>query len=88
METIIGYQTGSYMNAEQAAEYLAVSIHTLRQWVSKSKVPYYKIKGSNQVRFRREDLDEWMMQGFRGASIAADRKEGGERRGAHSTAQG
>lgn len=74
METSGGYHYGHYLNTEKAAEYLALSPNTLRQYVSRGKIPFIKVPGSNQVRFRREDLDKWMMQGFRAASNVADGK--------------
>ena len=73
MESANGKQSNSYMTYIEAAEYLSVSVNTLRQWVSKGMIPFYKIPGSNQVRFKREDLDNWMQQGFRAPSVAFDR---------------
>jgi excisionase family DNA binding protein len=42
------------MNTREAAQFLGVKESTLRAWVSKNTVPFYKIGGS--VRFGREEL--------------------------------
>ena len=41
-----------------AARYLNCSEGTLRQWVSKRRIPFVRV--GRLVRFRREDLDRWM----------------------------
>jgi excisionase family DNA binding protein len=62
-----------YMNTEQAAEYVVVSVHTMRQWISRKKIPFIKIPNSNRVLLKKNDLDEWLHQGYHGASIAAEK---------------
>lgn len=42
------------MNTREAAQFLGVKESTLRAWVSRNTVPFYKIGGS--VRFGREEL--------------------------------
>jgi len=48
-------------NEHQAAEYLAVTVHTLRHWRHKMKGPaYLKFPGSQTVRYRQSDLDKYL----------------------------
>lgn len=44
----------------ELSEYLKVSVHTLRQWVSQGRVPHLKLAGGSLVRFRREDILRWL----------------------------
>ena len=53
-----------FVDVDTAAELISVSAITLRQWISKKKVPYYKLPGSNLVRLRISQLLSWMEQGF------------------------
>ncbi|MBI4397811.1 MAG: helix-turn-helix domain-containing protein [Candidatus Omnitrophica bacterium] len=48
------------MTAGQVAEYLAVSRHTIYQWISDCRIefPYYKLPRG--VRFNRRDVDVWI----------------------------
>ena len=49
------------MTAEQAAEYLKLSIHTLASWrrpTSKVDLPFVEVGGS--IRYRKADIDAWM----------------------------
>ena len=65
-----------YFDVEGVSRYLKVSSHTIRQYVHKGKIPYIKVPGgSNLVRFPKSQIDEWMMQGFHGAEIVAEKKE-------------
>lgn len=52
-----------YMTIPVAAEYLNVPVGTLRQYVSKNTIRYYKPSGG-KVFFKRQDLDEFMMSGL------------------------
>ena len=60
-------ETG-YFCAEDVAEYLGIKVNTVRKWVSQGKIPHYKMPGSKSVRFRKEEIDDWMHQGFRSAT--------------------
>ncbi len=50
--------TREVMNIPQAAEYLGQTELTLRDWVRKRKVPFYKVNGS--IKFRKTKLDKWI----------------------------
>jgi excisionase family DNA binding protein len=51
-----------YMSIPVAAEYMDIPVGTLRQYVSKNMIRYYKPSGG-RVFFKRQDLDEFMMSG-------------------------
>ncbi len=46
------------LSIDEVAEALQVSPETVRHWILKKKIPYFKI-GRN-VRFRRQELLNWM----------------------------
>lgn len=46
------------MTAPEAADYLALSPHTVRIWAQQGKLPCVKLGAS--LRFRREDLDAYV----------------------------
>lgn len=49
-----------YMTAEQAAEYIAVHVETLRKWVRLGKFPCVPLPGAGKdYRFSRAMIDEW-----------------------------
>ena len=48
-----------YMKDTEAAEYLNISVHTLRAHRSKKTGPKF-IKVGRSVRYLAEDLDAWM----------------------------
>lgn len=45
------------INITEAAELTGFSVKTLRNWISKRKIPYYKIAG---VRFNPEELSSFI----------------------------
>jgi len=46
------------LTLEEAADYLRISPHTLRDKIRTRKLPFYKVGGS--IRFRRSKLDKWV----------------------------
>jgi len=48
----------NYLTFDEAAEFLNISKHTLYSHTSKRTVPHYKV--GKFVRFKKEDLVEWM----------------------------
>lgn len=48
-----------YLNVDECAVYLNVSKHTVYGWISKGKLPHYKI-GGKLVRFDLLALERWM----------------------------
>ncbi len=49
-----------WMNSVEAAEYLRISVGSLRNHVSKGELPYYKFR--RNLRFKRTDLDRLIEQ--------------------------
>ena len=54
--------------AEKVAEYLQVSVGTVKQWVKYGKIPMTKVGRLN--RFRKEDIDAWLAESSRSAAPA------------------
>lgn len=54
------------LNVEEAAQYLRLSVKTLRNWCYRGQVPYVKLGGS--VRFRLADLEAWIESSMQPAS--------------------
>jgi excisionase family DNA binding protein len=57
------------MNSLEAAEYLGVSVATLKRWRGQEAGPPYIQMGERLIRYRQTDLDRW---------ILSNRKENGE----------
>jgi len=53
----IASSTRTWSN-DEAAEYLGCTPDTLRVWVSKRRVPFFKV--GRLTRFSREDLRQWL----------------------------
>ena len=50
------------MNIHEAAAYLRISAWTLRHWVCQHKIIFVKFNGNGSVRFRKRDLDRFILQ--------------------------
>ena len=53
-----------WLTPDEVAELLSISLNTLRQYVSKRKIPFIKVPGSNLTRFKSSDLWLWMEGGL------------------------
>jgi excisionase family DNA binding protein len=53
----------SLLNAKEASRALNLSIHTIRLWTSKRKIPFIKLGRKNL--FREKDLLEMIQNGYR-----------------------
>ena len=62
-ELVTPVMSMTWMNVNQVAAYLGLSAKTVYQYVSDRRIPFVKIPSSNQVRFNRKRIDEWMEQG-------------------------
>jgi len=53
----------NYINIEEAAQYLGVSVITVRNWLKRedSGIPAHKI--GRLWKFKRSELDEWVKSG-------------------------
>lgn len=57
--TATGAESSSYFTTREAAAYLKVSPHTIKEWRREGRfVDAYKL-GGKLIRYRREDLDAW-----------------------------
>ena len=52
-----------WLNITAAANYLSFSKSTLYQYVAKRQIPFYKVPGSNALRFSADELEAWMAGG-------------------------
>ncbi len=53
------------LNVEEAAEYLATTVRNIRRMVSNRAIPHYKV--GKFVRFKRSELDQFILRGRREA---------------------
>ena len=56
----VSERSDGWWDIRRSAEHLGVSVSFLRKAVRQKMVPYARI-GSKALRFRREDLDRWML---------------------------
>jgi excisionase family DNA binding protein len=49
-----------WLTTEAAAEYLQVSVDTMRRWARTGVIPAAKLGNRGGFRFRREDLDRFL----------------------------
>ena len=49
-----------FLTAEEASEYLGISINTLYGYTSKKIIPHFKLQG-RRLLFKVEDLDQWVL---------------------------
>ena len=49
-----------FYNVQEIAQYLGVSVNTIRSWVWLRKIPWFKIRGL--VRFDLKEIDQWMKE--------------------------
>ncbi len=53
-------QTPSYLNEAEAAQYLGVSVKSLRRWRFDRRGPTYSKILGKLVRYTQQSLDSWM----------------------------
>jgi excisionase family DNA binding protein len=58
----------TYLNIEGLAEYLKLSVQTIRRWVLNREVPFHKIK--KVIRFRLSEIEQWVDGGGKGVLAA------------------
>jgi excisionase family DNA binding protein len=58
--------TIEWMTSEEVANYLRVSIKTLRNWTSNGQIPFHKIGKLN--RFRKDEIERLILSQKRGRS--------------------
>ena len=48
------------ISIQQAAEYVGITVGTIYQWRSQHKIPYIKV--GRRVKFKKEQLDQWLTE--------------------------
>ena len=66
--------TNGLWNKQQAADYLGVAVSTLNHWICDRKIVFVKM--GRLVRFRKADLDRFILRSLRGKSNRAEDKGG------------
>lgn len=61
-----------WMSLTEAAKYLDVSKGTLYTYMNDGRLPFYYIKGSNQRRIKKSDMDALLVPGKPGDLLADD----------------
>ena len=56
-----------YLNFNEAAKYLCVSVFTLRRWTKEEKFPVAKI--GRVVRVDRDEMDKWVKSRVSGGAL-------------------
>ena len=51
----------NYIGIDEAAQYLGISVATLRLWLKKDEIPAHKI--GKLWKFKRSELDAWINSG-------------------------
>jgi len=46
------------LSIEETADFLGISKNTLYEWIVQKRIPHLKV--GRLVKFRREELDEWL----------------------------
>lgn len=49
-----------YLNSEQTAEYLGISVATLKNWRKRGDGPPFIKVNARLIRYQQSDLDTWM----------------------------
>jgi excisionase family DNA binding protein len=53
-----------WMKAATAAKYLDLKLKTFQNYVSKGWIPCYRNPKTGTRRFKKDDLDAWMKEGY------------------------
>jgi excisionase family DNA binding protein len=64
------YETDRWLSVEEIATHLGVSKETIYRWIERKRIPCVRI--GKLWKFRRIDVDEWILQGG-AASLSATR---------------
>lgn len=55
--------TKQWLSVKEVADYLGVQCSTIYMYVSERRIPYHKIPGSQLIKFKLAEVDEWMATG-------------------------
>ena len=51
-----------WVNLEEIADHLSVCTDTVRNWIKRGKIPYYR--AGKRYKFRISEVDEWLKSGI------------------------
>ena len=51
----------TYLNVEEMAAYLGITVQTIRRWIAKREIPFHKIM--SVIRFRVSEVEKWIDEG-------------------------
>ena len=54
-------ETERLYSVEEIANHIGVSKDTIRAWIKKETIPYYKV--GRQYKFKLSEIDEWVASG-------------------------
>ncbi len=63
----------AYMDVRTTSRYMGVSVGYLRKAVKERRVPCVRL-GSRILRFRKQDVDAWMVANGHGGEVSYDNK--------------
>ena len=72
---ILDDSADAWLTMPQAQEYLKVSRTTLYRLMDAGTLPFYRITGTRQRRFKRSDLDQLMIREEPGSGASDDSDE-------------
>jgi excisionase family DNA binding protein len=52
-----------WLSVQELSEYLGLKPATIYQYVAERRIPYHKIPGSQLIKFKIGEIDEWMATG-------------------------
>ena len=52
-----------WLSVHELAEFLGIKVSTVYSYVSSRRIPHHKVPGSQLVRFKVSEIDEWMDTG-------------------------
>jgi excisionase family DNA binding protein len=67
---------GRLLTAREVAETLGLSTETILEWVRRGDLPAFKL--GRAIRFREDDLDQWLAERATSLKMAAGAAEEGE----------
>ncbi|WP_020614463.1 helix-turn-helix domain-containing protein [Sediminispirochaeta bajacaliforniensis] len=50
-----------YMTSQDVADYLGISVHTIRRWALEQRIPVSTLNGKHN-RFIKEEIDKWVLE--------------------------
>ncbi len=58
--TSTNIENNDFGDYQWLCEFLGISIHTARRWVSEHRIKFIKLAGGSLVRFKKSDIVAWL----------------------------